>query len=586
MSFFDKQKLNRGQAMITAVIFFIIISLIILFAIINPVLRQLRIVGNLQGSRESLFLAEAAMEDTLYRLRNNLSAITGQTLTLNGHTVITEITTSPIGRTLTSISDFNNLVRKVETQLIVGVGASFGYGVQTGNGGFVLGNNAGVDGSVYSNGDVLGSNGAYVTGAVFAANTISLTSDQSNMTPSTPPNWITFRDTSVTQDVAQKFQVSVSSPINKIVILIKKTGNPSDANIRLTSDGGGEPGSIIAAGSLSASQVVSNFGPVEVFFSSSPTLYPGTDYWLVIDNSSNSTSHYYTIAANDAYSGGLAQVGQYGGAWSDTSPTGLDVYFEVYLGGLTSKIDNLRVATKGAGDTHSHTVTNSSTTADLYCQTGSGNNKSCDTSKPDPTPQPFPISDGNINQWRLEAEAGGTIFGDFVLDDDVGTLGPKKITGDMIIINSAELTITGTIYVQGDIIFSNNSIIRLLSGFSDDSGVVVSDGKVDISNNAEFKGSGSTGSFVMIITTNDCPQPTVCVDDYAIRVANNAGTVILNAQKGTIFFSNNSGAKEATADKIILNNNAFIEYEGGLTNVNFSGGPSGGWDILSWREVE
>ena len=375
--------------MITAVIFFITISLIVLFSIISPVLRQLRIVGNLQSSRESLFLAESAMEDTLYRLRNNLPAITGQTLTLNGHTAITEITTSPIGRTLTSISDFNNLVRKVETQLIVGVGASFGYGVQTGNGGFVLGNNAGVDGSVYSNGNVIGSNGAYVTGAVFAANTISLTSDQSNMTPSTPPNWITFRDTSVTQDVAQKFRVSDSSPINKIVLLIKKTGNPSDATVRLVSDNSGKPGSVITTGSLSASQVVSSFSLVEVFFSSNPTLYPGTDYWLVIDNSSNSTSHYYTVAANDAYADGLAQVGQYNGVWSDTSPTGLDMYFEIYLGGLTSKIDSLLIATSGSGDTHAHTVTNSTVTGDLYCQTGSGNNKTCDTSLTDPTPNRF-----------------------------------------------------------------------------------------------------------------------------------------------------------------------------------------------------
>ena len=191
-----------------------------------------------------------------------------------------------------------------------------------------------------------------------------------------------------------------------------------------------------------------------------------------------------------------------------------------------------------------------------------------------------------MNQWKLEAEAGGTIFGDYVLDDDTGTLGPKKITGNMTIINGAELTMTGTIYVQGNITISNNAIIRLLPGFNSDSGVVVSDGKIDISNNASFEGSGDPDSYIMVITTNDCPQPSVCSDDYAIRVSNNAGTVILNAQKGAIFFSNNSGAKEATADKIILNNNAVIQYEGGLTNVNFSGGPSGGWDILSWREVE
>jgi hypothetical protein len=77
-----------------------------------------------------------------------------------------------------------------------------------------------------------------------------------------------------------------------------------------------------------------------------------------------------------------------------------------------------------------------------------------------------------------------------------------------------------------------------------------------------------------------------CGGANAIDIANNAGTVILNAQNGYVRFSNNAGAKEATGYKIILDNNAYITYDSGLANVNFSSGPSGGWNIISWKEVE
>ena len=69
-------------------------------------------------------------------------------------------------------------------------------------------------------------------------------------------------------------------------------------------------------------------------------------------------------------------------------------------------------------------------------------------------------------------------------------------------------------------------------------------------------------------------------------MGNNAGAVIINAQKGSVRFSNNSGAKEAVANKLELENNATITYESGLADVNFSSGPSGGWDIISWKEIE
>lgn len=251
---------------------------------------------------------------------------------------------------------------------------------------------------------------------------------------------------------------------------------------------------------------------------------------------------------------------------------------KIFLGGLTAAIDNIIVGSGSIGDARAHAVTNSTIAGELYCQNGSGNNKACNTSLPDPAPEPFPISDSNINEWKNASQMGGVINGDLILDGASSSLGSKKIIGNLTVINGHVLTLTGPIWVTGNINISNLATVRLAPGYGSDSGVIIADGTVDVSNNSDFMGSGQTGSYIMVLTTSDSSN--------AINVANNAGTVILNAQKGTVNFSNNAGAKSATANKINLNNGATITYDNGLININFSSGPSGGYDILGWKEVE
>lgn len=47
----------------------------------------------------------------------------------------------------------------------------------------------------------------------------------------------------------------------------------------------------------------------------------------------------------------------------------------------------------------------------LFCQGGFNNNKFCDNSKDDPTPEQFPISEANIEKWKSDALEGETING-------------------------------------------------------------------------------------------------------------------------------------------------------------------------------
>lgn len=573
---------KKGSAMLMAVIFFLIIALLILTGVSSPVLREIKLTDDLVKSKQSLYSAESGAEDVLYRLKFAQSVNPTEELSLLGYTTLTTITDELGGKTIVSEGDWDGFVRTVTTKVSTGSGVAFNYGIQTGNGGFYMSNNAGVIGNVYSNGDIQGSSGVYVTGSAVAANSSALISDQSNTLPLPPLQNIIFGNSNGTQDFAQSFEVSTSSPINKISIYIKKVGTPGNATVRIMSDSSGSPSNTtLASGTLSASHVTSNYGWIEVVFSSNPVLSIGTTYWLVIDGATNS-SRYYIIGGNDAYAGG-AKLGRVGSSWS-TNP--YDGYFNVYLGGITSSISNVLVGESGEGIAHAHTVTNSVIAGTLYCQTGSGNNKACDTSLSDPAPQPYPVSDANIDEWKNDAETGGVIIGDYTVTTNPTMLGPVKITGDLTVSGSMTLVLTGTVWVEGNIIVDNGSTIRLSSSYGTNSGIIIADGYIRVTNNGTFGGSGDEESYILALTTSDCPQSVSCGGNNAIHLYNNVTGAIFNAQNGTLYLGNNAEIKEATAYKMQMDNNTTVIYESGVATPSFTSGPSGGWNINSWKETE
>ncbi|MEK7081694.1 MAG: hypothetical protein AAB905_00590, partial [Patescibacteria group bacterium] len=65
----ESKKNNKGQALITAIIFFLFISTTITLGVANPVLRQLNISNDLVRSKNSYFLSESLSEDLTYRLK-------------------------------------------------------------------------------------------------------------------------------------------------------------------------------------------------------------------------------------------------------------------------------------------------------------------------------------------------------------------------------------------------------------------------------------------------------------------------------------------------------------------------------------
>lgn len=586
------KKAEGGYVVILNVLILALITTYISYAIASPLLSTTRSSNDMLQSKRAMLVAGSAAEETLYKMKRQMTVPPSDTLTLNGVSAEVTVATTFDGRTIQTSAAAGEVVRNVRIEVAESQGVSFSYGIQAGRGGFEMSGGAGINGNVYSNGNIIGNGGPWITGSATAANGSDPTLHQSHAGALPPPANILFGGQLVwndqkPQDVAQSFTVSTTTPVTSARLYIKKYANVwmNDATVRITNNTSGRPGNTtLASATLSANQVTTSYNYLSLPFSSTPTLTPGTTYWLVIDTSNTWNSYYILGAAGSGYGNGVAKTGVYGqSSWSDTSPSGLDMYFDLYVGGETGRISGISIGSAG-GDAWAHEVSNSNVTGTIYCQGGSGNNKACNTSRTDPVQQPLPISDGNIEAWKQEALQGGVHVGNLSYGGaDVAELGPQKIEGNLSVGSGATLKVTGTLWVTGNVSVSGGGIVRLADSYVNASGVIVSDGRVTASGGGQFQGSGQSGSHILMVTTSTCPTGS-CGNNPAISVSGGTGAVILNAQKGTIRFTGGAAAKQATGEKIIMDGGTVVNYETGLADMNFTSGPSGSWSITSWDE--
>jgi hypothetical protein len=588
---------QKGQVLFVTMIT-LLVFLIIFSAIVTYVSQYANAENYAVLSAQSLHLAEGGVDYALYQLNQN-SSYTGENNKALGSGVInisvTSIDSSRKSIAVTSyVPNATNPVATRTVKVTTSVGntvISFRYGIQAGTGGFVMSGGSTLNGSIYANGNISATTGVHITGSAVAANPPSLYSDQSNETPATisscsTSNCITFGNASATEDFAQSFKISSAVSLNNLQFYIKKVSTPSNATVRIVTDNSGTPSTeVLMTGTLSASSVTTSFGWVTVTMPTTPILDPSQTYWMIIDGSSNA-SKYYIIGANSAgYADGQAKVGKYSGTWSNTSPAGLDGYFRVYLGGGTSMIGGntyttgVYIGTTSSDDAWAHTVMGATVTGTIYCQTGSYTNKSCNTTRSDPTSEAMPLSDANIQDWKDDAVAGGTLTGDYHVGFAGATLGPKKIVGNLLIDGGGTLTVSGTLWITGTITMSGGGKVKLASSYGTNSGAIVSDGYVSLTGGSTFSGSGQTGSYPFLITTSACPAAYGCNGNDAILLSGGAGTVALIAQSGNVTINGGSALKEVTAKQITMGGGATLYYDSGLISENFSSGPGGSWEF-------
>lgn len=171
---FKLQILNsKGGFIVSIVAFFVLmIMLTIAIAMSSLIFYRQKISTNAVKSTQSYYVAEAGIEDSLMRLRNN-PQMQPVSYVLSAGDANTSITIPSIiggSRVITSQGDFVGRIRKIQaTYSTDGDQASFFYGVQVGAGGLIMSNSAEVKGNVFSNGNIVGTQSNTIENNVIVA---------------------------------------------------------------------------------------------------------------------------------------------------------------------------------------------------------------------------------------------------------------------------------------------------------------------------------------------------------------------------------------------------------------------------------
>lgn len=208
---------------------------------------------------------------------------------------------------------------------------------------------------------------------------------------------------------------------------------------------------------------------------------------------------------------------------------------------------------------------------------------------PDQPTAPLPISDEQIAEWEVQAEAGGTATcsqGSYNISSGSVTIGPLKIPCDLNITNNPTVTIAGHVWVTGNITIKNTAVVKMAAALGASNVAIIADNpsdqiygsRISVQNQATFQDSGTPGSFVFLISQNRSAE--MGGEVAAFDLVNSASALVAYAAHGYIPLSNTISLKEVTAYKIQLKNSAKVTYDTGLPSAVFQSGPGGSWSFV------
>lgn len=547
-------------------------------------------------------LAEAGVDKAISSLNATGGTYSGENETAFGEGSYSVKITTPDSNTKVIEStgylpskDNPKTKRTVKVAISRGIGVSFNYGIQVGEGGLEMGNSNsitgadGAKGSVYSNGSIVGGNSNTITGDVWIAGGVAPIPDQETDCVGGACTDFIFGTNVAGQsqlDVAQSFRPTSNVALNKVSLKLKKFNNPSDVIIRILADNGNKPDKtqVLTIGTLPSSFLPtttgwSDYGWVEVAFASIPNLAANTPYWIMIDTSLDTNN--YWAWQNDSLQSYIPGNAAWSTNWNTKNPLWNnivgDLSFKTYVGGLVTSLIGGSGFTVG-GNVHANTINGITIQKDAYYQsiTASTVNGTSYPSSPDSPPKIMPISDPSINEWKSQAQGAGTISTTDITSCRA-TLGPGVVNANVSFGNCPPITIRSPLWITGNFSLTNGNTLRLDASYAASSGIIIVDGISTFNNGNQLVGSGTTGSYLMLLSTYDSPAHG---NNNAITINNSGNSGVLYAGKGKIDVNNSNSFKELTAWAIELGNSVTITYQTGLSGIFFSSGPSGSFSIV------
>lgn len=214
---------------------------------------------------------------------------------------------------------------------------------------------------------------------------------------------------------------------------------------------------------------------------------------------------------------------------------------------------------------------------------------------PDMPTRPLPITDEEIEEWKSEAEAGGVYTGPCNIDGvSEVSIGNVRMNCDLTIGGSAKVTITGPIWVRGNISFQGSSITSIAPELEGKTVTIVADdpsnrmnkGRISVGGSASVRGAGD-GSFVVLVSQNESAEKggnTVAID---VGGGGPHNDIIVYAGHGLVTHGGSASVPVGVNGyKVIISGSARIQYDDGAASLELSNTPAGGYRLQSFREIQ
>jgi hypothetical protein len=158
--------------------------------------------------------------------------------------------------------------------------------------------------------------------------------------------------------------------------------------------------------------------------------------------------------------------------------------------------------------------------------------------------------------------------------------------------NNTDVTLSGPLWIDGNLTLEK-ATFHIPSTLGTKSVQIVVDdpenhatgSKIVVQNSTTFVDDDGGSSYVLLLSRNNSAKNGG--SEVAIDLAQSAnGKVLVYAAEGEINLANSVTMKEVTGYHIVLGNNTNVQYETGLANLLFSGGPGGSYVLTQWQEIQ
>jgi len=255
------------------------------------------------------------------------------------------------------------------------------------------------------------------------------------------------------------------------------------------------------------------------------------------------------------------------------------------------KIDGCQIKASAYADK----ILNSKVVQDAYYQNDPADiaGTTAHTKHPNsPTPAVDALPDVNLALWHKAAEKGGTYIGDYTPTDN-SILGPLKIYGNLNIPDTINVVLKGPVWVVGDINMLGHASLTLHDMHETDSVIMLADdphhrdtkGFINLSKDAQIKGTNALTSFVVFYSTNTSKDDA----NPAIDAAHQTKGGIFLAPDGVILLDPGSKIYAAAGYRVVVKKDAHAEYKDGghdPTDIVLVTKTRESWEVIpdTWRE--